>query len=340
MTNPTELPPGQQLVAPGKWPNIGERQPAHLDEPWTLQISGLVENPVTYSLDELTELANTEITTDIHCVTRWSKLGVDFGGIFLADLLEKAKLLEGANFVSFQSRSSHGHSSSLSISDATQQGTLIALTVDQQPLGINHGGPIRNIVPGRYFYKSVKWLEGIEVLAEDQLGFWEADMGYHNAADPWKEQRYIAPSIDKRTAVKLIESRDFSDRDLRSIDASDREMPGLNANSALLRDANFCGANLAGADFTSANLSNAHFEKANLSGAKFIGADLEGANLSGADLRGADLTGTSLIGASFFQSEPEALHAQIDTTTTIEEHSLTPLTPDQIQFVKQCLQRK
>ena len=123
----------------------------------------------------------------------------------------------------------------------------------------SHGGPIRNIVPRKYFYKSVKWLEKIELLSEDRLGYWEADTGYHNLADPWKEQRYMASTIDRRTAAKLIESKDFSNRDLRSIDASNRNLDGLNASGASLRDASFEQCSLVGADFSNANLSNANF---------------------------------------------------------------------------------
>lgn len=337
MTNPIKLPPGQQLVAPGKWPRIGERNPSNTEEPWSLEISGLVQNPVKLSLDELTQLAINTITTDIHCVTRWSKLGVNFGGVLLSELLEMAQVSPHANYVSFVSRSTRKHSSSLALKDAIELGTFIAVSVDGQPMETAHGGPIRNVVPGRYFYKSVKWLEQIELLEHDRLGYWEADIGYHNTADPWKEQRYIAPTVDKRTATALIESRDFSNRDLRSIDVGKRELSQLNATQALLRDANFREANLLDANFRGANLSNSHFEKANLQNANFVDADLEGANLCGADLRGANLSGTSLIGASFRQEEPELLEALIDSTTTFDEANLAPLTPDQIQFVKNCL---
>ena len=224
------------------------------------------------------------------------------------------------------------------IEQAIQCRTLIATHVDGEPLGIDHGGPIRNIVPGRYFYKSVKWLESIELLADDRLGFWEAETGYHNHADPWREERYMVPSIDRRTAIKLIESLDFSGQDLRSIDASNRKLVGLNAREALLRDADFRNSDLANADFSGANLSNAHFEKSNLQRANFTGADLEGANLSGADLRFADLTGCSLIGSSFQENgDGSTLAAQLDRSTTLPLEILKPLTQDQRQFVQQSL---
>ena len=216
-SNDKPLPPGQQLVAKGKWPIIGEREPLQTNEPWKLEITGLVETPLSYTLDELQTMSQTEMTLDIHCVTRWSKLGVRIRGILLEDLLSQSGLAEAAQFVSFVSRSARNHSTSLTIKDAYEHKTLIGLEVDGQALSPEHGGPFRNFVPGKYFYKSVKWLTKIELLAADRLGYWEAETGYHNGADPWKEQRYMVPTLDRRSVIRLIESRDFSGKDLRSI---------------------------------------------------------------------------------------------------------------------------
>lgn len=336
MSQPTTqpLPPGQQLVAEGKWPNIGERLPADSDAPWSLTITGITGDDVTFTVEQLLALPQTKMTIDIHCVTRWSKLGVDFEGVLLSDLLDKFDIQKTKRFISFGSRSERNHSSSLEIEAAVELPTLIALKVDDKPLGIDHGGPIRNIVPKRYFYKSVKWLTQIDLLEEDRLGFWEAESGYHNQADPWKEQRYMAPAIDRRVAIELIKSRDFSNQDLRSIDATKRDLEKLIAVKALLRDADFTDTNLQNADFTAANLSNAHFRRANLRDACFRGADLEGADLTEADLIGADLTDCSLIGASFFQRENgQQLEAIIDSSTTIPESILEPLVPEQREFI-------
>ncbi|MEM9411877.1 MAG: molybdopterin-dependent oxidoreductase, partial [Planctomycetota bacterium] len=296
-----KIPPGQQLVAKNKWPIIGERKPASHSGPWTLSVFGQVEERKVFTVDELRSLKQTHLRIDLHCVTRWSRQKMEFKGVLLSDLLKETGKLSSVNFVSFNSRSDRNHSSSLDIQSAIDLNTLIALDVDDEPLPLDHGGPIRNIVPGRYFYKSVKWLEGIELRVEDRLGFWEAETGYHNHADPWKEERYMAPAIDRKTAIRLIETKDFSNRDLRSIDASNRSLIGLKANHALLRDANFQKSNLQDSDFTDANLSNAHLQEANFQGTQFIRTDLEGANLSGADLRGAKLVDCSLVGASFFQ---------------------------------------
>ncbi|MDA7913329.1 molybdopterin-dependent oxidoreductase [bacterium] len=283
-------------------------------------------------------LPQTKQTIDIHCVTRWSMLDMTFSGVLLKDLLTETGVKPNAKFVSFLARSKRNHATSLTLETAINLNTLIATEVNGEPIDITHGGPIRNIVETRYFYKSVKWLERIELLTADRLGFWEAESGYHNRADPWQEQRYMAPTIDRRTCLKLIETRDFSNRELRSIDASQRNLAGLNANRASLRDADFSGTDLSGADFSNANLSNAHFHNANLSNAVLVDADLEGADFSGADLRGANFTGTSLIGASFFTHKHGiAAGAKIDESTQLPPAAIAPLFPDQLHYVNNAI---
>lgn len=331
-----KIPPGQQLIAADKWPYIGEKSPADSNEPWRLRFSGSIDEPITFSPEELAALPQTTLRMDIHCVTRWSKQQMEFTGVLLSDLLAKVGVLNDGKFLSFVSRSERKHSTSLPIDVACELQTIIALQVNGQPLEQDHGGPIRNIVPGRYFYKSVKWLEQIDVLAEDRLGFWEAETGYHNNADPWLEERYMAPTIDRRTAIKLIESRDFSDKDLRSIDASKRDLAGLKAVKSLLRDANFRKSNLSQADFTDANLANAHLEECDLRGVKFLRTDLEGANLSGADLRQTDFTDCSLIGCSFTETHSDGteLSSIIDESTVLPDAVLEPLTETQLAFIR------
>jgi DMSO/TMAO reductase YedYZ molybdopterin-dependent catalytic subunit len=339
------IPPGQQLVAPGKWPVIGQREPSSASRPWQLSLDGRVENPITFSLDQLRRMPQSSMTTDIHCVTRWSKLDANFSGILLEYLFDLVKPLSDAKFVSFESRTENRHSSSLEIDTAIKLKTLIAIDFENQPLAVGHGGPIRCIVPGRYFYKSVKWVENIQLLSEDRLGNWEAESGYHNLADPWLEQRYMASAIDKRHAASLIASRDFSGQELRSIDCAKRNLKGLNAAGASLRDAKFDEAILIGGDFREANLSNAHFRNANLAGASFRGADVEGADFSGADLRGADFSGASLVGTSFCQlpasgdADPETLAAVIDISTTIPASVRSKLFPAQLAFVENSIRK-
>jgi DMSO/TMAO reductase YedYZ molybdopterin-dependent catalytic subunit len=331
------LPPNQQLVAADKWPIIGERSPAAGLQP-LLRIHGEVAQPQCLNLEQLARLPQTTMQLDLHCVTRWSKFDLVFTGVLLADLLELVQPKSTARFISFIAHSERRHSTSLQLNDALALKTLIATQVGGQPLPVEHGGPIRNLVPRRYLYKSVKWLCELELLSDDRLGYWEAESGYHNTADPWLEQRYLAPSLDRRAAAKLLESRDFSGHDLLSIDASRRELNGLQAVAALLRNANFQHSHLRSANFSQANLSNAHFEGADLRAADFSGADLEGACFSGADLRGANFTGSSLFGASFFDSsEQGTIPAILDRSTNLPAECLPPLTPEQLAFVTKAL---
>jgi DMSO/TMAO reductase YedYZ molybdopterin-dependent catalytic subunit len=334
-----QLPPGQQLVAPGKWPFVGERTSAVWIEPWTVRIHGLVDSPRLFSLDDLTSMPRGECTVDIHCVTRWSKLGARFGGVLLEDLIAVAHPRSAARFVAFVAHSERRHSTSLVLDEAIELGAMIAWECEGRPLAAEHGGPVRVIVPGRYFYKSLKWLAEIELLAEDRLGYWEAEAGYHNHANPWREERYMAPSLTRQQASAMLATRDWSGRDLRSIDAAGRELRGLRADGALLRDANFRRGDFQGASFREANLSNAHFENADLRGTSFAGADCEGANFSGADLRGVDFGGASLFGASFCEegSGEVVERAVLDATTRIDAVAVEQLTPIQQEFVRRAL---
>lgn len=331
------LPPGQQLVAADKWPIIGERQPAPQSGEWRLAVAGEVAGKREWSLAELQQFPVTERTLDLHCVTRWSKYDVTFRGVRLRDLLAACEVHDTARFVSFVAHSSREHSTSLPLAEALALDTLIAWEANGEPLAASHGGPLRNIVPRKYFYKSVKWLKRMDLLAEDRLGYWEAETGYHNGADPWLEERYMAPQLDRRMAARLIASRDFSGQDLRSIDARQRDLRGLNAAEALLRDAHFERCDLRDANFRRANLSNAHFGDANLQGADFTEGDLEGANLAGADLRGANLSDCSLIGASFCEPSSEGgvqRPARFDAATQWNGVNLDVLTEFQREFIE------
>jgi hypothetical protein len=188
----------------------------------------------------------------------------------------------------------------------------------------------------------LKWLAEVELLAEDRLGYWEATAGYHNHADPWREERYMAPGLTRQQAAAILATRDWSSCELRSIGAAGRELRGLIAQRALLRDADFRGCDLQDALFREANLSNAHLERADLRRASFAEADCEGANFSGADLRGADFSGASLFGASFCAelaagSEEASPAALIDRTTRIDVQAIEQLTPVQQEFVRRAL---
>lgn len=294
----------------------------------------------TFALDELRELEQVEEVIDVHCVTRWSKPQVRFRGVPLAALLQQAEPQPAGQFVSFVARTDREHSTSLKLADALALGTLVALGVDGAPLGVERGGPVRIVVPGRYFYKSLKWLEQIEILAKDRLGFWERTAGYHNTADPWREQRYIASGLSAAEARQILASRNISRRDLLGLRAEGRDLAGLAAQHALLRDADFRGCNLRAARFDHANLSNARFAQADLRDARFDHADLEGADFCQADLRGACLAGASLMGASFSAGlDAETCGARIDAATRLDPASIAVLAPEQQDYLRVARQR-
>jgi DMSO/TMAO reductase YedYZ molybdopterin-dependent catalytic subunit len=340
MTTREELPPGQQLAAAGKWPLVGERIPAADDGPWNVTIAGLVDAPRTWSLAELRSFGFVELVVDIHCVTRWSKFDMRFAGVMLADLLAAARPSREARFLSFVAHSPRAHSTSLPLADAIKLETMIALEANGEPIPREHGGPVRLVTPGRYFYKSLKWLRRIDVLAEDRLGYWEAEAGYHNNADPWREERFLAASLSRQEMREILSTRNFAGRDLRSLDAAGHSLEGLDARGALLRNADFSRAKLSGANFSGTNLSNAHFASADLRGALFHDADVEGADFAGADLRGADFRGGSLVGTTFMlrQNDDTMLAARMDSSTQFDAPRLEDLVPEQSAFVRTSVQ--
>lgn len=244
-------------------------------------------------------MPSIEQTIDIHCVTRWSKPDVCFRGIRLSTLFDSVLTSPTVRFVWMQARSDRNHGTSIPLDVCLECGAMIAWEANGAPLSEEHGGPLRVVVPGRYFYKSVKWIERIELRDSDRLGWWEAESGYHNGADPWSEERYVVRGLDRNLAARLISERDVSGLDLLGFDASERDLTGFRAHGALLRDSHFRGSLLENADFSGANLSNAHFQGAVLWRASFVGADCEGADFSKSDLTGADFRGASLFGATF-----------------------------------------
>ncbi|EKK03716.1 oxidoreductase molybdopterin binding protein [Rhodopirellula baltica SH28] len=337
------IPPNQQLVRGDRWPIVGERHPGDIDSPWSLEICGCVARKLTFSLDEIQAMPQVTRQIDVHCVTRWSKPAMSFTGVRLRDLLHSSEMpiwTDEAQFVSFVARSERNHSTSLPLSEVLELDPIIALQAEGKPLATENGGPMRMVVPGKYFYKSVKWIRRIEFLKEERLGYWESEAGYHNGADPWREERYMAPTLTKQAALRVIESRDFRGQDLRGINAAHRDLANLLASDALLRDADFRSCNLQQANFRDANLSNSKLQRSNLQGANFTGADLEGADLSGADLRGCDIRGASLFGATFFQpdaKEPASLLAIIDRSTQVDLASLDALVDEQKAFVRKAI---
>jgi hypothetical protein len=334
MTNAPDLPPRQRLAAAGKWPIVGERSCLPYEPPWRLSVTLEGEPVASWTLHELQAMRTETAVVDFHCVTRWSRTGVRVTGISLESLLMTYGLEIGrpVDFVSCVARTERAHSSSIPLSDAFASCAMLVWEVDGEPLPPEHGGPLRTVVPGKYFYKSVKWVERIDLLSSDRLGYWEADAGYHNGADPWLEQRYVAGGLSREDLRALLATRDWSGREVLSLIAEGRELAGLVAKGALLRNANFRGANLAGAEFSQANLSNASFASANLQAADFRQADVEGAEFDGADLSGADFRGASLLGATF-------TGAKADRATKFDRRQLESFAESERAFLANALQQ-
>jgi DMSO/TMAO reductase YedYZ molybdopterin-dependent catalytic subunit len=148
---------------------------------------GEVEEPIRLSWDELNELPTVEVTQDIHCVTRWSRFDTTFSGIPWSAVAKLARPKPSARFAI--AHAEQGYTANVPASFLDQEGAMLATHADGEPLAPEHGWPLRLVVPGKYFWKSAKWLRGIELSATDMPGFWER-YGYHNDADPWKEERY------------------------------------------------------------------------------------------------------------------------------------------------------
>ena len=181
------LPPGQYDV--GKdWPVLtAEATPRLSTDSWSFDIDGLVEEKVSWSWAEIMALPRSEFMGDIHCVTTWSKLGVSFSGVSVDTLLAAARPQPSATYV--LARSHTGYTTNLPLDDVTGGKAWVVWEYDGRPLAREHGGPARLLVPHLYFWKSAKWVSGLQLLDHDQPGFWEQN-GYHDRGDPWKEQRY------------------------------------------------------------------------------------------------------------------------------------------------------
>jgi DMSO/TMAO reductase YedYZ molybdopterin-dependent catalytic subunit len=182
-------PPGQVLTH--KFPVLHFGQvPAYPDlSRWDLRVFGDVETPFALNWTEFRQLPTAEVTLDIHCVTRWSKLDTTWEGVPFAHIADVAQP-RGARHVTLHSE--HGYTTNIPLEVALDSQCILASHYDGNPLEPDHGYPLRAIVPGRYFWKSAKWLRAIEFTVDDRLGFWERN-GYSNSADPWREERYSDP---------------------------------------------------------------------------------------------------------------------------------------------------
>jgi DMSO/TMAO reductase YedYZ molybdopterin-dependent catalytic subunit len=184
--DPKRLPPGQYLTE--KWPVLHAGSVPDTDlATWDFRVFGEVESPVSLSWEEFKALPSHELTTDIHCVTRWSRFDTSFKGVHWNELAKLVRPKPRARFV--LAHAEQDFTVNVPLSSLEDDEALLAYEADGEPLTPEHGWPLRLVIPKRYFWKSAKWLRGIELLDHDEPGFWER-LGYHNEADFWKEERY------------------------------------------------------------------------------------------------------------------------------------------------------
>ena len=180
------LPPGQALTL--KWPVLHYGSVPGFDpETWDFRIFGIVERPVRLSWEEFNRLPQKEVVADMHCVTRWSRFGNRWEGVPFTEVIKLVTPKPAARYVMVHAE--QGFAANVPLEVLMRPTTLLALKHDGEPLRPEHGYPLRLVVPHLYSWKSVKWVRGIELLAQDAPGFWEQN-GYHIYGDPWKEQRY------------------------------------------------------------------------------------------------------------------------------------------------------
>jgi DMSO/TMAO reductase YedYZ molybdopterin-dependent catalytic subunit len=180
------LPPGQRLVE--KWPvlDLGV-QPDIPRDKWIFTVDGLVANPIRWKWDDFMSQPQVSLTSDIHCVTGWSRYDNAWTGVHIAHLLELSSPDPAARHCLIYC--SDGYTTNVRLDRLADEDVLLAHSWEGAHLTKEHGGPVRIVIPKWYFWKSAKWIRRIEFMADDEKGFWE-DRGYHNDGDPWKEERY------------------------------------------------------------------------------------------------------------------------------------------------------
>lgn len=180
------LPPGQREVR--NWPVLDLGVQPEIDlETWELVADGAVENPIRWRWEDFRAQRMTRMTSDIHCVTAWSRYDNRWDGVAARDFLSVVRPRADARHVVFHSYD--GYTTNLELAVFADSDGILAHSWEGKPLTLEHGGPVRVVVPKRYFWKSAKWVRRIEFATEDKPGFWET-RGYHNEGDPWKEERY------------------------------------------------------------------------------------------------------------------------------------------------------
>lgn len=182
----SRVPPGQ--VVTQKWPILHAGEVPRIDlATWDLRVFGLVDQPLRFTWEEFQALPRTDLRCDIHCVTRWSRLDNTFEGVSFDELDRRAQPRSEARYVLVHAE--NGFTTNVPLEELRKPGVLLADRHDGAPLTREHGWPLRLVIPHLYFWKSAKWIRGLEFLAHDRPGFWE-QYGYHMHGDPWNEERY------------------------------------------------------------------------------------------------------------------------------------------------------
>jgi len=186
------LPPGQVLTE--RFPILHEGEIPEYDlAHWSLRLFGTLARPIELRYADLQALPQRQLRCDIHCVTRWSKFDTEWSGIHLQDLLQAFNLQPTSAFV--MAHADHDYQTNSRLDDLLHPDSLLATHYAGQPLSAQHGWPLRLVVAGRYFWKSAKWLRGLEFVEQEQAGFWERN-GFHLHADPFAEQRFSGDELD------------------------------------------------------------------------------------------------------------------------------------------------
>jgi len=197
------LPPGQVLTQ--KWPVLTYGATPHADlQTWTFRCFGFVDEEVSWTWKEFLELPRVEVTSDVHCVTRWSRFDNRWEGVAVREVLRRVGVRPGAAAV--MAHTEEGYTTNVSLTDIDAEDALLALKHDGEDLPPEHGGPCRLVVPRFYFWKSAKWVRSFEFLDVNAPGFWEVN-GYHLHADPWEEERYSDQETDAMQRMRAESAR-------------------------------------------------------------------------------------------------------------------------------------
>jgi len=198
------IPPGQTQTT--KWPVLTYGDTPRVDlTRWRFRIFGEVATPREWTWDELTRLPRVESVSDVHCVTRWSRLDNRWTGVRARDLLAEADPRPDARYVMVHA--TPDYTTNLPLAALLGDDVLLALEHDGRPLEPDHGGPVRLVVPKLYFWKSAKWVTGFELMTEDRPGFWEQN-GYHMHGDPWREERLRTRPRETMQAARARRARE------------------------------------------------------------------------------------------------------------------------------------